>query len=89
MPEASAAKKRKAISDAGNNQPKGKKWVPIARGKNKACSILADGEDTQTDVPPIVEGIALQEWEEHFNKNYTYNSVGDDGIVREDEEYSV
>ena len=38
-----------------------------------------------------VEVIALEEWEQHFNENYTFNSVGDDGMVveEEDEEESV
>ena len=89
-------KKRKASSDGPKKQTKRKeKAVPKAKGKNKSWSILAESSNMDGAAAGMeskkVEGIALEEWEQHFNETYTYNSIGDDGMVveEEDEEKSV
>ena len=84
-------RKRKASSDDPKKQKKPKeKAVPKAKGKNKAWSILAESSNMDGAAAGMeskkVEGIALEEWEQHFNETYTYNSIGDDGMVVEEEE---
>ena len=74
-------KKRKASSDGPKKQTKPKeKAVPKAKGKNKSCSILAESSNMGGAVAGMelkkVEGIALEEWEQHFNETYNYGQRG-------------